>query len=172
MGAEVSRFAQQVGANFESWLDGQHEMARHLGLLAHVEHTAAKARYLTGKLMHVAPGVADYVGCLGSGGYLSAEAKSTSHKRLLRSVIEPLQARHLDLVAKAGGLALLLAEFRSDGLKRFAIPWAEVPWKIARSADGITPDDVLSWQVQVGECYLSKFVTSSGKSFSTRVIHR
>ncbi len=129
--------AQAAGARFEEWVEAQHVLAAHLGILAHVEHNQPHAKVVGGRLIYVKQGVADYTGTLEGGRSLTVEAKSRSG-RLLRSDIEPRQAIHLEAVARAGGLALLLVEFRDQHkIRRFAIPWREVPWEVLRSAESI-----------------------------------
>lgn len=155
------RTAQQAGSNFESWIETQHEIAERLGILAHVEHSEPHAKMIGGRLTYASPGTADYFGTLDRCGLSYAcEAKSTSAPRFQRSGIEPKQQKHLEAVARAGGLALLLVEFRYRQA-RFAIPWLQVPWEVKRTAESITPDSVGQWYIDGipgdGRCYLSKF---------------
>jgi hypothetical protein len=157
------RKAQLVGDAFEVWCDQQHEVALQLGILAHVVHNQPTAKFVGGKLIYVSAGVADYTGmmerCIMYNGTFAAEAKSVDpdKKRLYRSRIEDKQAEHLDCVAKAGGLALLLVEFRAeDGLHaRYAIPWLDVPWTKARTADSLDENQILYYRVV--ECYLRRW---------------
>jgi hypothetical protein len=172
-----------VGDAFESWVDGQHEMAMRLGIFAHVEHNQAHAKVVNGQVIYEKPGVADYTGCLESvfvesgytiyntnseiqlrkrlpAQYLACEAKSTDGDRLPRSKISPKQQEHLTAVARAGGLALLVIEFRHDTppvFTRYAVPWLEIKWTVLRTAESVAESDISQWQVQPGTCYLSRW---------------
>lgn len=162
----VGRKKQQAGSNFEAWVEVQHEKAILLGILAHVEKTEPHAKVVKGKLQFLEKGVADYVGVLcrdearghAGGRYLATEAKSTADKRLYKSVVSKKQRDHLNAVARAGGLALLVAEFRETGApsSRFAVPWLDVPWAVAESAESVTADGLAGYAVDV-ECYLRKY---------------
>ena len=145
------------GKPFEHLIEEWTEDAKRLGLLAHAEHTQAKTNVRKGGLRYEGSGVADYVLCLGTGAYGAVEAKSDEDDRLMHSRIEPLQARHLDVVVKAGALALLLAEMHVDGLaRRFAVPWDRVPWKVVRSAESVSMWDILGWEIK-RDNYLTRF---------------
>lgn len=156
---------------FESWLEGQHVYAHRLGILAFVEKTEPHAKMINGRLVYVSKGVADYTGCLVGGKCLAVEAKSTGDNRLMRSVVDVKQARHLDAVAVAGGLSLLLVEFKLDPHKyfgtpyfsRYAVPWLDVPWMKLRTADSVSFNDVQSWKIIPEMCYLSRW-HAGGKS--------
>ena len=113
--------------------------------------------------IYTSPGVSDYVFCTGMAGYGAAEAKSTKSESLPRKRIEPLQARHLDHTARVRALALLLVEFRlPDDVYHFAIPWLQVPWSVARTAESLTLSDALAVRpyctVVPGQCYLSRYL--------------
>jgi penicillin-binding protein-related factor A (putative recombinase) len=154
----IGRLAQAVGGSFEDFVERQHEMAQRLGILAHVVHNQAQSKVVRGRLMFVAKGVADYTGMLVGGTTFCAEAKSTSAKSLARKAIDTKQAEHLDAVARAGGHAFLLVEFRIEVLPlrlRFAVPWLEVPWVVKRSAKSVSADALEKWKIQPGTCYLS-----------------
>ena len=162
--------ARDTGAAFEAWVDVQHEFALRLGLLACVEHTRPPAIIRNGRMIYTAASVADWIGTLGRassrpGVSLAVEAKSTTHGRLPRDRIAPLQAAHLDVVSRAGGLALLLVEFRSEKaalwtVTRFACPWLAVPWERARTAESVTAAALAGWEVAV-PCYLARFALDS-----------
>jgi len=157
----VSRVQQASGARFEAWIDAQHAVARNRGLLVHAEHTQAVARVIQGRVVYAAPGVADYVLCLAGGHYAAVEAKACDGLRLYRHRIAPLQARHLDTVARGGALALLLVAFRDPAPDYFAVPWLEVPWEKARSADNVCAVALASWRIAPGSCYLDHFARSA-----------
>lgn len=150
-------YAQQAsGARFEAWVDAQHAVARSRGLLIHAEHTQAVSRVVGKKMIYAAPGVADYVLCLRGGRYAAVEAKACDGPRLYRSRIGPLQARHLDAVARGGALALLIV--KSEDHEYYAVPWLEVLWEQARSADSVRVASFEPWQIVPGSCYLERFV--------------
>lgn len=155
------RAAKAAGNAFEAFLETQHEIAERLGILAHIEHSEPHSKIVGGRLMYTSPGTADYFGTLDRSGLSYAcEAKSTSAASFPRSNVEPKQQRHLEAVARAGGLALLLLEFRSMS-RRYALPWLQVPWKVKRTAESVSPDDIQEWLITVvagdGQCYLSRF---------------
>lgn len=164
--------AKAAGDFFEEFLNTQHEKAKFLGILAHIEKTQAKTRMIHGRLQYVEKGWADYIGCLEGGRYLALEAKSTKDSRFPKSEISHKQQDHLDRVAKTGGLALLLIEFRYfEGSIRFAIPWQDIPWKIKRTAESISAED-LSCFVIDPDCYLKSW-HAGGKPTTAFVIkHR
>ena len=146
-----------AGDSCEAWVEAQHDMAKRLGALAHVVHNEPHAKYIRGRLIYTSAGVADYTGILNNGTYVAIECKSTSKDALPRAAIKPMQARHLDAVAKAGGVALLLVEFRGRALSKFAIPWDKVPWTTKRTAESLSFDAELlyPWTIYPDECYLS-----------------
>lgn len=167
----IGRKAKAIGAAFETWIDGQHQAAHALGILAFVEKTEAHSQVIHGRVEFIAPGVADYIGTLCDGGKtLAVEAKSTDDAQLMRSVVSPKQAKHLDAVAAAGGLALLLVEFRHVSqvgesyaaqvlpiYARYAVPWLEVPWQTLRTAESVAEASIQQWRILADTCYLSKY---------------
>ena len=153
------RTAKAAGAAFEAWVDGQHEGAKILGVLAHVSHNQPGVRHVGGRIIYAERSGTDYSGVFSDGGRaLAVEAKSTVG-RLMRSSIKKKQAEQLDVVVKVGGSAWLLVEFRGERVGRFAIPWLSVPWRRLRSAESIGIEDMkVEWWVQPGECYLKRGV--------------
>lgn len=148
-------------------------LAKRHGILAHIEKTQARTAWVKGSLEYVGKGVADYVGTLEGGRSLALEAKSTSGARLPKSEIDTKQAEHLDLVARAGGLSLLLVEFRSDEWpywRRYAVPWLEVPWEVALTAQSVAQEKIEKWRV-VNECYLQSW-HMGGASSSPHTMRR
>lgn len=140
---EQHRASTAAGAAFEALVEAHHVQAGRRGALAHVVHNQARSRVVGGKLIYEAAGIADYTGCLHGGRYLATEAKSTSKDRLPKSEITAVQQRHLDAVMTAGGLAFLLVEFRGGfSPHRYAIPWAEVPWRTLRTAESLSEVDI------------------------------
>lgn len=161
----IGRSAKAAGDAFEVWIETQHEIAERLGILAHIEHNEPHSRIVGGRLIYASAGVSDYTGTLEGGLSYACEAKSTSAERFPRSKIEPKQQRHLEAVARAGGLALLLVEFRYPSTvsppERFAVPWLKIRWQVRRTAESVGPNDLDAWPITVkpgdGDCYLSKF---------------
>lgn len=158
------RAAKAAGAAFEAWVDGQHEGAKILGVLVHVSHNQPGVRHVGGRIIYTERSGTDYSGVLSDGRSLAVEAKSTAG-RLMRSAIKKKQAEQLDLVAKAGGSAWLLVEFRDNEavvgrvMVRYAAPWQLIRWKKLRSAESIGPDDMRpEWRILPGECYLKRGV--------------
>jgi hypothetical protein len=165
------RKAKQGGAAHEGWVEAQHEKARWLGIIAHVHHNEPKTKRIGGKLIEVAATVADHTGVLEGGRYLAVEDKSVLGRRLGRDAVTREQQEHLTAVAKAGGLALLVVDFKIaiDGLwthNRAAIPWLEVPWKTVKSAEALYLDDVddEKWIIIAEDCYLRRWHNGGPRS--------
>lgn len=179
----LGRANKAAGSTHEFWIDLQHAAAWREGLLAHVEKNEPHSRVVSGRVLYSAAGVADYTGTLAAGTRstslfsaraplsvldgvtLAVEAKSTSAARLARAEVKPRQAEHLGAVARAGGLALLLVEFRGAdprGAARYAVPWAEVPWAKLRTADSVGAADLARWSVLPGATYLALFTVLRG----------
>lgn len=158
---QAGRLAKTSGDMFEAFLEAQHEKAKYWGILAHVIHNEPKTKIIGGRLIYVARSGADYSAVLTRGARAAAiEAKSTSDKRFYKSEVEALQQKHLDAVDQAGGLALLAVEFRTqEGYKRFAIPWRQIPWEKARTAESVQPDQLTAWAIatMTDSCYLERF---------------
>lgn len=158
---EAGALAQAAGSSFEAWIEGQHEDAKRLGILAHVNHNEPKTRFIRGKLEYAERTVADYTGVLcGTGARtLAAETKSTSDTRFALNDVTAKQQEHLRAVEGEDGLALLVLEFRLGvGKHRFAIPWSKVPWKKKRSAEAVYLDELIvsDWRVHP-VCYLCRW---------------
>jgi hypothetical protein len=160
------RKAKLVGDAFEVVVDEQHRLAGWRGILAHVVHNEAHSKVVGGRLIYSAKGVADYTGVLHGGWAYAAECKSTEEDHLYKSEVTSEQQRHLDAVSSAGGqaLAFLLVEFRGVLGVRLAIPWREVPWSVARSAERVVVGDCKSEWV-IGECFLSRYHAGSDNRY-------
>lgn len=159
---EGGRRAKAAGSAWETWIETQHEKARHFGILAHVEHAEPHTRVINGRVEYTEKGVADYFGTLEGGRSLATETKSTKASRFPRNEVSSKQQDHLERVARAGGLALLAIEFRvvetfgTWQRLRFAVPWLEVPWQIKRTAESVSAEDLKGWEVH-SECYLKRW---------------
>lgn len=159
----MGRASQVVGALFEAWIESQHDKALDLGILAHpATHNQAITKVIGGRLIYEKPGIADYTGTLTRGAVtLAVEAKSTQLGYLPRLAITQKQQMHLSAVAVAGGISLLLVEFRKDHINdRYAVPWALVPWGVKRTAESVDEDAITKWHIPPQtECYLERFHT-------------
>jgi penicillin-binding protein-related factor A (putative recombinase) len=159
----IGRLSQQVGEAFETWIDGQHDFALMQGILAHVEHNQAKTKVIGGRLQYVSKGTSDYTGVLDRiARAFAAETKSCKAKSFPRKQVKKKQQEHLTAVARAGGLALLVLEFRCTTpgqpyYQRFAVPWLEVPWETKRSAESVSAAALTKWLITPGTCYLERF---------------
>lgn len=177
----VGRANKSAGDAFEIWLNLQHREAIRRGFLACVEKSEPHTKIINGRVVYTARGVADYFGTLAAGTRstdsfsarvrpaasvldgisFAVEAKSTADERLAHAEVKPKQAEHLDAVSRAGGLALLLVEFRGGSVPvRCAVPWAEVPWRKLRTADSVGIAEIERWIITPGENYLMRFLTT------------
>ena len=182
--ARAGARAKAAGGAWEGFVEGQNEMAIRLGLLACVEHTRPPMIVRGGKAIYTAASVADYIGTLaagtflvdpqhlldrrvGSGLSLALEAKSCADARFYRQHISPGQQAHLAAVSRAGGLALLLVEFREEKaalwtIRRFAGRWDALPWERARTAETLTAAGMAAAGCELaGGCYLAKFMDTA-----------
>lgn len=162
--------AQAAGSHFEAFIERHHNEGKRLGIIAHVAHNEPRSKVIGGRLIYESAGVSDYTAVLEQGARAAAiEAKSRKGTCLGKSEVEPLQQEHLDAVAHAGGLALLLVEFRSETppyFNRYAIPWLLVPWKIKRTAESLEQVDIdVQWRVVETEtCYLRRWHAGGPRS--------
>lgn len=155
----VGRKSQQAGAAWEAWLAEQDRIAERVGILAPgtMLHTEPRVLQRGAQIVRAGKSGADRVGVLVGGRAVAVEAKSTNKARLARDDVSEKQQAHLDAVARAGGLALLLVEFRSPQRPlRYAVEWRKVPWGRLRSAETVGPE-LVGWEV-VAPCYLARFV--------------
>jgi len=141
-----AREAQFTGDLHEGWTITQHEVAVRLGILAHFEHSEPHTSIVRGQTMRTSAGVADFFGTLEGGRSYAAECKSIKGNRMPRNMVEKKQAEHLDAVARAGGLSLLVGAFRLDSvIVRFACPWLDVPWQVLQTAESVSPTVMAPW---------------------------
>lgn len=162
-GARVAagHVARDAGAAFEAWLAAQHQAASVAGLayVRHVgppvAHTGAGGR----ELKIVGTGPADFQGVMCGGRALAIEAKSREG-RLARAEIPEHQQRDLARVAALGGVALLVVELREHQLVA-AVPWRDVPWKVARTAEAVGAAELGPWRVDASRCYLERFARAT-----------
>lgn len=173
-------YATAVGKAFEKdVIGGQLEAARQRGTVAYLEHAEPGYRLMGGRPIATEQGGADWSGFFANGALAFAiESKSVQGDRfyyndLLRKTkqgtkVPRQQMVHLGACDRAGGLALLALEFRDVETfagqsvappKRFAVPWAEVPWEVAISAKSVRPEALKGWELApTGKCFLDRFI--------------
>lgn len=164
---EAGRHAKAAGDQFEVWMEGQLDHSMRLGILACWHHNEPKVKVYNGRVNYDAKSVADYSATFEGSRSGAFESKSTSTKNFPLSEVSLLQQRHLEAVAKAGGIALLVVEFRSAVaplFQRFAIPWLDVPWIVLKTAKTINPSLLSQWVISPGTCFLSRWHTGGPRS--------
>jgi len=156
--AAIGRTAQERGDDFEAWFEGANAESVARGLVARLLHVGPPHRRTGPGGEHIVitgPGGADYQGTARDGRAIAMEAKSRS-RDLRFAEVKPHQREDLDRVAAAGGVAALLYRWTPPLLARartFVVPWTEVPWRTAKSADGtrrpssIGPEALAAWEV-------------------------
>lgn len=196
------RKAQIAGDALESWVSAEHDKALCFGILAHVDKIDPPAEVRGGRIVFGEKTVSDYVGLLAPAPlgndvirnypptvwaelravrvsrYYACEAKSTELTYLPRSKITRKKQAHLDVVARAGGLALLVVRFTSEpgteALKQalnwteherfhrwsrtYAVPWQAIEWQVLKTAESVSEEALRAggWAVS-GECFLERF---------------
>jgi penicillin-binding protein-related factor A (putative recombinase) len=165
--SRAGALAKAAGAAFEHWVEAQHGEAVRLGFLAMVTHLEPAVIATRHGIIRKAPSGPDYMGCLADSRAYCCEAKTCSGPRFERARISPLQSAHLDAVSSAGGLALLLLEFREEKaalwtIRRFAGCWEALPWERARTAETLTAAGMAAAGCELaGGCYLAKFMDTA-----------
>jgi penicillin-binding protein-related factor A (putative recombinase) len=114
---------------------------------------------IRGRLQYTKRSGADWISIINNGHAtaLIEESKSYSSDRLPKSELTPKQIEHLENNTIAGGVSLLLVEFRLPPRQyKFAIPWREVPWTTLRTAESVSMQDLDDqWMIGPMEpCYL------------------
>ena len=154
--------ARNAGRAFEKLIKSHHDVAVLEGLLAFVFHVDPPVIPAKDRAIFLGPSGADFSGVVWNGLAFTAETKSTKDPHFQRSRISKLQLAHLDATARAGGVAVLVIEFRQERealwtYRRYAIPWRMVPWRIARTEARISPADLGAWEI-LGSCYLRTLI--------------
>ena len=175
-----SKAANDADHALMEWARGQHRAGKAAHVIARMRHCGPPVRFIgEGVCEPIGVGPADFQGQLtrryGSVS-VAVEAKSREG-RLSFNDVPSHQREDLDECAAEGGIALLLYEHR-DGpvLRRFAIPWAEVPWHASSRAKpgragstkasdlvhskSIGPEEVAAWEVPAQACYLVRFASA------------
>lgn len=168
----VGRRKQAAGASHEALVDAHHDVALRLGILAHVDKIDPPAEVRNGRVEFGERTVSDWVGMLGGGGakYYACEAKSIEKEYLPRAKVSPKQQAHLDVVARGGGLALLVVRFTGviniswwvdppAGPRVYAVPWEKIKWQVLKTAESASEADLAAanWLVAPGTCFLERF---------------
>lgn len=165
-----SKAANEADHAFMEWCRGQHRAAKLAGIVARVRHCGPPVRFIgRGMCEPIGVGPADFQGQLSKryGAVAVAIEAKSREGRLSLAEIPQHQRDDLDECADGGGLALLLYEHRDEHrVRRFAVPWREVPWvERSRTVHGkaqhsksVGPEDLRAWEVGV-QPYLLRFVT-------------
>jgi hypothetical protein len=161
---QAGRRAKRLGEDLERWVAGYLSTAQRVGAVAWwmkvhpgVAHRRALIEGRWGfKLVWGERAAADFVGLLPDGRMLAIECKSVEGHRLALSAIQPQQRTHLGAVTAAGGVGLLVAEFRDEGAvtrtaRQYVIPWHLAPWATARTAEALTELAATPWRERRGE---------------------
>lgn len=167
--AAAGRHAKRVGDALEAWTRAQLQAAVLAGILAWWAKIEAGARYkpqrdtATGawrqQLTWGARAAADFIAVRRADAVsVAIECKSVDGGRLARSAIEPQQVEHLQATADAGGVALLVVEYRTEGAlvhtaRQYAVPWCEVPWEVERTAWSAPEAPLARWRVRAAEIF-------------------
>lgn len=165
------RRAQQHGDAFEKWLEGQHDAALGIQMLAWWRKTGCAMKKLPGKgWTPVGKGPVDYVLYTPGRRTLIVEAKSFEGARFPRAKVPPHQQDHLERHARANPdeasgalLVLRAADVTGYHVRHFAVPWARVPWVAKVSAEAVYLDDPALGLWEVREpLYLSPILEGRG----------
>lgn len=165
-----SRAANDADHAFMAWMRGQHQAAKLAGVLARMRHCGPPVRFVgRGLCEPIGTGPADFQGQLTRRyGSLSVAVEAKTHEgRLSWHDVLAHQRDDLDDCAAEGGVALLVYEHRDgSALRRFAVPWRDVPWtersrtvvgRVQRSKT-TGPDELAAWEVPARAFYLAPFV--------------
>ncbi len=109
---------------------------------------ARKGRCL--QMVHTKRATVDFLGVMRDGRAVAVEVKRLEGRRLNLGRVEPQQRACLDLVADAGGVAVLLVVTPKEAYA--------VGWRHARAAQSsLGPDELGPWKLAAGRCYLAEF---------------
>lgn len=154
----IGTYAKTVGDDFERVIASFIAADRQKDVVGHRRHAMPTfARRFNQKtkrveFMPVAQDGADYSGFFSRGGIpWGVEIKSTKEGRIMRNALTERQQEHLSAIADAGGVALVALEFRGSETfagqsisrpHRFIVPWRDVPWRIARTAESVSVEAI------------------------------
>lgn len=165
----AGRHAKRVGDALEAWVRAQLSAAQLAGVITWFAKIEAGARYTprrnpaTGawsqELTWAERAAADFIAVRAADGLsVALECKSVEGTRLSRAAIEPQQVEHLDATHRAGGVALLVVEYRAEGAlvtttRQYCVPWSEVPWEVERTAWSVPEKPLARWRVRAAEIF-------------------
>lgn len=147
--------SREAGKEFESRVQNALTAATQAGVVAWWTH---QQPIVTMRGRRIGQSGADFALILRGGISGAIEAKTVKGNRLQRDAIQPEQTRHLNVVSKHGGLALLAVEFRDEQAGIYSVhlvPWSKVPWQVARTAESVRRDDLLEWAMKPVESIAS-----------------
>lgn len=142
------RYANRIGEGWEDALNDYHTYLGNTGLaVVHKTGPISRMTKQGGRLvpLYVAPGPADYVGCLSGGRAVAIEAKTTSQKKSFTLPTSTLhQKEFLSRVDACGGLAFYLVWWRFHG-QALAHPITQLDGQTMRLEDGILIPNGIQW---------------------------
>lgn len=168
--AASGRAGKRAGDALEAWTRAQLDAAVMAQIITWFAKVEAGARYRrerdarTGdwsqRLVWGARAAADFVAVRARDGVsIAIECKSVEGARLAREAIEPQQVHHLAQTHCAGGVALVVVEFRDEGqltygARQYCVPWDAMPWQRERSAWSVPEAPLARWKVRgAGEVF-------------------
>lgn len=141
-------YANRIGEGWEDSLNDYHAYLSNMGLaVVHKTGPISRMTKQGGRLvpLYVAPGPADYVGCLTGGRAVAIEAKTTSQKKSFTLPASTLHQRDfLNRVHECGGLAFYLVWWRFHGVA-LVHPIARLDGQTMRLEDGIAIPNGIHW---------------------------
>lgn len=151
----AGRTAQAVGKHLEQIVAAQIECATQARLVVWSAHNQPLFRQVgPARFVRAQASGADWSLVFNGALAGALEVKGTADRRFYRSAITDLQQEHLEQVARAGGLAVLLVQFRSEaGWPIYRVPWQAVPWERAsatKDAPSVTAEAVEPWRFNPG----------------------
>lgn len=141
-------YANRIGEGWEDTLNDYHAYLSNMGLaVVHKTGPISRMTKQGGRLvpMYVAPGPADYVGCLAGGRAVAIEAKTTSQKKSFTLPASTLHQRDfLNRIHECGGLAFYLVWWRFHG-QALVHPITRLDGQTMRLEDGILIPNGIHW---------------------------
>lgn len=89
----------------------------------------------------------DWLLLMAGGRYAVIESKSTTDDRFYEKDIPTHQQNHLRAAQTTGAGAYLALRFANERTPGYLIPWAAVPWEVARTARSLRPELLRAWAV-------------------------
>jgi len=171
----MGNFSRDVGATFEQAIANRLLVLRQQNIVARFQHNTPTWRK-RGSFYHpTVPSGADFSGVLWGGLAFAAECKSTGvdkdTKRLKEFVredrIPQTQLDDLELTARAGGLSVLVLQFRPDlaPWSIFVVPWLEVPWRLRKVYSSVSAEALEPWRAKEEHVLFEHHLIRSEKGF-------